>query len=196
MNFKNTIIALSCAFLFFGCGGDDKKNGQTSSDAQIEANKTDANLSQNSAKSEPVVDLHLNLLNGKTINLQKRKDGFDIKDNDKATLFVFFATWCPPCRAEIPHLNNLSEKFKEELNIIGVLLEEKNEQEVKDFAKKYNIKYDVAVGEGNFLLEKAVGGIIGLPSSALYKPNGNYAIHYTGLVPEEMLENDILKAIK
>ena len=140
MNFKNTIIALSCAFLLFGCGGDDKKNDQTSSDAQIEANRTDANLSQNSAKSEPVVDLHLNLLNGKTINLQKRKDGFDIKDNDKATLFVFFATWCPPCRAEIPHLNNLSEKFKEELNIIGVLLEEKNEQEVKDFAKKYNIK--------------------------------------------------------
>ena len=128
MDFKNIIIALSCAFLLFGCGENDKKSNQTSNDARTEANKTDANLSQGGAKSEPVVDLRLNLLNGKTINLQKRKNGFDIKDNDKATLFVFFATWCPPCRAEIPHLNNLSEKFKEELNIVGVLLEEKNEQ--------------------------------------------------------------------
>ena len=104
------------------------------------------------------------------MQVTKRSNGFDVKDGKKATLYVFFATWCPPCKAEIPHLNNLSEKFKNELNIVGVLLEDKSEDEVKEFAQKYKIKYDVAVGEGNFLFEKAMGGINGLPSSALFTP--------------------------
>ena len=68
--------------------------------------------------------------------------------------------------------------------------------EVKDFAQKYKIKYEVAVGEGNFLFEKAMGGIKGLPASALFKANGDYVQGYIGLVPEEMLENDINRATK
>ena len=66
----------------------------------------------------------------------------------------------------------------------------------KEFAQKYKIKYDIAVGEGNFLFEKAMGGIKGLPASALFKANGDYAQGYIGLVPEEMLETDINRAIK
>jgi thiredoxin len=130
------------------------------------------------------------------MQITKRSNGFDVKDGKKATLYVFFATWCPPCKAEIPSLNNLSEKFKNELNIVAVLLEDKSEDEVKEFAQKYKIKYDIAVGEGNFLFEKAMGGIKGLPASALFKANGDYAQGYIGLVPEEMLETDINRAIK
>ena len=48
----------------------------------------------------------------------------------------------------------------------------------------------------NFLFEKAMGGIKGLPASALFKANGDYVQGYIGLVPEEMLENDINRATK
>ena len=95
------------------------------------APKTSENSQNNDIK-----DITLKLLNGSTMQVTKRSNGFDVKDGKKATLYVFFATWCPPCKAEIPHLNNLSEKFKNELNIVGVLLEDKSEDEVKEFAQK------------------------------------------------------------
>ena len=215
MTLKRAIITLLCLFAFFGCGDDSsKKSEQKPSEQAVESkNLTEKNITkdENTSKETPALktsentqsgdtketnEINLKLISGSTMQVTKRSNGFDVKDGKKATLYVFFATWCPPCEAEIPHLNNLSEKFKNELNIVGVLLEDKSEDEVKEFAQKYKIKYDIAVGEGNFLFEKAMGGINGLPSSALFKANGDFAQGYVGLVPEEMLETDINKAIK
>ncbi|ORI00110.1 TlpA family protein disulfide reductase [Campylobacter concisus] len=210
MTLKRAIITSLCIFAFFGCGDENnqKKEQNTSEQTQgkiLDKNASkDENLSKDSltpkmsenAQENEIKEINLKLLNGTTMQITKRSNGFDVKDGKKATLYVFFATWCPPCKAEIPHLNNLSEKFKNELDIVGVLLEDKSEDEVKDFAQKYKIKYEVAVGEGNFLFEKAMGGIKGLPASALFKANGDYVQGYIGLVPEEMLENDINRATK
>lgn len=206
MTLKRAIITSLCIFAFFGCGDDSNKKSEQKPSEQVQSKTLDENSNLNkdsvtpktseNSQNNDIKDITLKLLNGSTMQVTKRSNGFDVKDGKKATLYVFFATWCPPCKAEIPHLNNLSEKFKNELNIVGVLLEDKSEDEVKEFAQKYKIKYDVAVGEGNFLFEKAMGGINGLPSSALFKANGDFAQGYVGLVPEEMLETDINKAIK
>lgn len=212
MTLKRAIITSLCLFAFFGCGDNNKsqKSEQNSSEPAVQSKNLEENASKDenlskdtltpkiseNAQSDEVKDISLKLLNGTTMQITKRSNGFDVKDGKKATLYVFFATWCPPCKAEIPSLNNLSEKFKNELNIVAVLLEDKSEDEVKEFAQKYKIKYDIAVGEGNFLFEKAMGGIKGLPASALFKANGDYAQGYIGLVPEEMLETDINRAIK
>ncbi|MBE3606962.1 TlpA family protein disulfide reductase [Campylobacter sp. RM13119] len=190
MKFKNLSVAVLAIFLLLGC--ENKESSKDS--AKIDTNSTESKLAQNAVKVDEKIDLKL--LSNEIFSLQKRENGFDIKDNEKATLFVFWATWCPPCKAEIPHLNNLSEKYKKELNIIAVLLEDKNEDEIKAFAQKYQIKYDIAIGESNYLFEKAIGGIFALPSSALFDKNGDYASGYKGLVPEEMLERDIQKAIE
>ena len=213
MTLKRAIITSLCLFAFFGCGDNNKsqKSEQNSSEPAVQSKNLEENaskdenlskdtltpkISESAQQSDEVKDISLKLLNGTTMQITKRSNGFDVKDGKKATLYVFFATWCPPCKAEIPSLNNLSEKFKNELNIVAVLLEDKSEDEVKEFAQKYKIKYDIAVGEGNFLFEKAIGGIKGLPASALFKANGDYAQGYIGLVPEEMLETDINRAIK
>ena len=206
MTLKQAIITSLCLFAFFGCGDDSNKKSEQKPSEQVQSKTLDENSNLNkdsvapktseNSQNNDIKDITLKLLNGSTMQVTKRSNGFDVKDGKKATLYVFFATWCTPCKAEIPHLNNLSEKFKNELNIVGVLLEDKSEDEVKEFAQKYKIKYDVAVGEGNFLFEKAMGGINGLPSSALFKANGDFAQGYVGLVPEEMLETDINKAIK
>ena len=206
MTLKQAIITSLCLFAFFGCGDDSNKKSEQKPSEQVQSKTLDENSNLNkdsvapktseNSQNNDIKDITLKLLNGSTMQVTKRSNGFDVKDGKKATLYVFFATWCPPCKAEIPHLNNLSEKFKNELNIVGVLLEDKSEDEVKEFAQKYKIKYDIAVGEGNFLFEKAIGGINGLPSSALFKANGDFAQGYVGLVPEEMLETDINKAIK
>ena len=210
MTLKQVIITSLCLFAFFGCGDNKGQKDEQNSSKQVQSKNLDenSNKSENlnkdsvapkaseSSQNNEIKDITLKLLNGSTMQITKRSDGFDVKDGKKATLYVFFATWCPPCKAEIPHLNNLSEKFKNELNIVGVLLEDKSEDEVKEFAQKYKVKYDIAVGDGNFLFEKAIGGIKGLPASALFKANGDYVQGYIGLVPEEMLENDINRATK
>lgn len=52
---------------------------------------------------------------------------------------MFFTTWCSPCIAEIPHLNKLQEKYEEQFNIVGVLLEDKSDEELRAFAQKNQI---------------------------------------------------------
>ncbi|MBR8463670.1 TlpA family protein disulfide reductase [Campylobacter sp. faydin G-24] len=200
MKFKLSIITFLCLITLVGCDKNSENSQNLDTSKSENQNLTESNTIQAKKNEIQNKKFELTLLNGKKVALQQNGDNFDINyegdTEKKATLFVFFATWCPPCKAEIPHLNNLSEKFKEDLNIIAILLENKSDAEILEFAKTYNIKYDISVGDANYILEKAVGGVDGLPSSIMYNVKGEYVIGYKGLVPEEMLESDILKAIK
>ncbi|MGG7048119.1 MULTISPECIES: redoxin domain-containing protein [unclassified Campylobacter] len=204
MKLKHKIIAFLAVFLLLGCQSKEESKEIKTQPSNIEQNLT-KNIEKNetsevkNTKKKAVYDkqIALGLIDGSEFKFKIRDDyGLDVdREQKKATLFVFWATWCPPCRAEIPHLNNLAEKFRKDLNIVAILLEDKSVEQIKEFAKKNNIKYDVAVGKENFILEKAVGGITGLPASVLFKTNGDFHDGYVGLVPEEMLENEISKAI-
>lgn len=180
----NLLIIAFLTFFISGC--DDKNSNDTNS-----SNQTATNSSVN--YGEP---FELTLTDNSKMKLQKFQKGFSVEDNNQAILFNFFATWCPPCKAEIPHLNNLNDKFKGKLKIVGVLMEDKSKDEIDAFVKHFKVKFDIAYGENNFLFAKALGGVVGIPYMILYKPNGEYATHYVGLVPEEMLESDISKAIE
>ncbi|ARN56491.1 TlpA disulfide reductase family protein [Sedimentisphaera salicampi] len=69
---------------------------------------------------------------------------------DKNVLVVFWATWCPPCREEIPELKKLRNKYSsDELEIIAISFE--NEKTVKDFAQEKGINYTVAASSQNEL---------------------------------------------
>lgn len=63
----------------------------------------------------------------------------------KVTVVEFWATWCPPCRKSIPHLNKLHKKYKDNDVVIIGLSNEKSEK-VKDFVKKQDMKYIVGAG--------------------------------------------------
>ena len=111
-------------------------------------------------------------------------------------LVNFFTTWCPPCKAEIPHLNNLQEKYKDNLVIISVLLEEnKSNEEVANFIKYNRIYFPITNSSENFQFAKSVGGVKNIPLMFLYDKQGNYSTHYLGAVPEEMLDTDIKKVL-
>ena len=169
----NLLIIPFLALFLSGC--DNKANN--------DANVTKAASAQSQSASLEA-PFELTLMDESKLKLQKFSDGFKVEGNDEAILFNFFATWCPPCKAEIPHLNNLN-----------VLMEDKTKDEIGAFMKKFNINFNVSYGENNFLFAKALGGVVGIPYMVLYKPNGEYAAHYVGLVPEEMLESDINKVI-
>ncbi len=127
----------------------------------------------------------------------KEKDQSDMNASVQSSLSQSenLTTWCSPCIAEIPHLNKLQEKYEEQFNIVGVLLEDKSDEELRAFAQKNQILYKIANGENNYLLAKILGGVNGIPTMFLYDKNSQLINQYLGLIPEEMLEIDIQKAI-
>ena len=137
--------------------------------------------------------------NNKNIDLIQTNEGFEFqgKYKNKVVLLDFFATWCPPCKAEIPHLVNLQKKYKDNFAIIGVLLEEDKNQDILDsFIREFNINYAVSNNFDNTRLSQAVGGIRTLPTMIMYDRKGNYFTHYIGAIPEEMIDRDIQRALE
>ena len=184
---KNLLIIAFLSIFFAGC---DNKN-------KDENNQTNSNSTKTLQSSiDYSIPFELTLMDDSKIKLQKFAKGFKVEGNNQAILFNFFATWCPPCKAEIPHLNNLNDKFKDKLKVISVLMEDKPKEEIEAFIKHFKVKFDVTYGESNFFFAKALGGVVGIPYMVLYKPNGEYVTHYIGMVPEEMLESDINKVIE
>lgn len=190
----NLLIIPFLVLFLSGCDNENVSDANKTSDATPTTTTSTPSQSQ-SASASIEAPFELTLMDDSKMTLQKFDKGFKVEGNDEAILFNFFATWCPPCKAEIPHLNNLSDKFKGKLKIVSVLMEDKSKDEIDAFMKKFKINFGISYGENNFLFAKALGGVVGIPYMVLYKPNGEYATHYVGLVPEEMLESDINKVI-
>jgi len=141
--------------------------------------------------------LTLTATDGKKFALAAKESGIDFKGLEgKIVVLDFFATWCPPCRAEMPHLVNLQKKYNGKIQILSVLMEEEkpNEEAIR-FAKDHNLNFPVLNSKENFLLSQALGGIRSLPTLVIYDKAGNYFQHYVGAAPEEMIEADIKKAL-
>ena len=107
----------------------------------------------------------------------------------KATIVEFWATWCPPCRASIPHLNEINKKFKDKgLVVIGISDETK--EKVEKFQKDVPMEYHVAVGgaaiQGKF-------GIDGIPHAFVVGKDGKIA--WEGH-PMRLTDEVIEKALK
>ncbi|KAA6226678.1 MULTISPECIES: TlpA family protein disulfide reductase [unclassified Campylobacter] len=182
MKFKNLLLAFFVFFIFNACS-DDKK--VEDSNATI-----NASLSQGEK-----LNFELKFLNGELLNIKAEAGKLEFRTNNKATLFVFFTTWCAPCLAEIPELNKMQEKYKDKFNIIGILLEDKEQNELDEFLAKYPINYQIANGENNYLFARAVGGINGIPTMFLYTKKGELFNQYLGVIAPEMLDIEISKAV-
>jgi len=121
--------------------------------------------------------------------------------NQKIILINLFATWCPPCRGEIPYLTDLQTKYKDTLFIAGILVNDSPDKEaLQTFLDQYAINYFVSNSEQNNALAKLAAEKLQLednfsiPLTILFK-GGHYYSHYEGAVPVEMLEHDIKNAL-
>ena len=107
----------------------------------------------------------------------------------KATIVEFWATWCPPCRASIPHLNEINKKFKDKgLVVIGIT--DEKQDIVEKFQKTLPMEYSVAVGGA--AIEKKFG-INGIPHAFVVGKDGK--IVWEGH-PMQLTEDVIEKALK
>jgi thiol-disulfide isomerase/thioredoxin len=107
----------------------------------------------------------------------------------KVVLVNFWATWCPPCREEIPELIELSKQYKDKLQIIGVSMDDAPPSEVRQFAKQIGITYPVVMGSG--AIEAEYGGVPALPTSFVISPEGRVVQKHAGLYPIGVYDTEI-----
>lgn len=127
-------------------------------------------------------DFTLQSIEGKSISLSDYKG--------KIVILDFWATWCPPCRKAIPDLVDLKEKYKNDIEIIGIALDDAStKQEVKPFAEQMKINYPVVYG--NIPLTQEYGNIRSIPTSFVLDAEGKIAAKHIGYVSKQVYENDI-----
>lgn len=153
---------------------------------------TDRSITDANNNSFEIVDLNNNK-STITVQISDAKYNNLILDsaNKKPTIYSFFSTKCPECIKKIPHLIDLQNRYKEKINLIGVVVENRSQEEIKDFCDFYNINYRVVLGNGSYKLADAVGGVRMIPAVHLYDQDGKYATHFIGAMPQEMLESRI-----
>uniref|UniRef100_UPI004048DA42 TlpA family protein disulfide reductase n=1 Tax=Aliarcobacter sp. TaxID=2321116 RepID=UPI004048DA42 len=184
MQFKALAFLSILSILFFTACDSKDKNDENN---EIKIEKVDK-------KSE----FQLKTTDNTLVNIQVNDNKIVLKDYpEKIVLLNFFATWCPPCKAEIPNLIKLQNDYKNDFVVVSVLLEQmKSNEEIVSFINDFNINYPVTNSPENFELAKAVGGIKSIPTMFLIDKKNNIFQKYVGMVPYEMMEIDIKKVLE
>jgi thiol-disulfide isomerase/thioredoxin len=104
---------------------------------------------------------------------------------DRVVILDFWATYCPPCREEIPHLNSLQEKYgTDKLQIIGLNVGgDEDRPKIPTFAKDMKVAYPIAFPEPP-LVSYIFGDDDSIPQTAVFDRNGQLVLKITGFSPE------------
>lgn len=107
----------------------------------------------------------------------------------KVVLLNFWATWCPPCREEIPILVELAKKYKDSLQIVGISVDDGSPNDVQDFAKAFHVNYPVVMWSHELIAE--YGGVPALPTTFLINKDGRVVQKHEGLFPPEVYDTEV-----
>jgi thiol-disulfide isomerase/thioredoxin len=129
---------------------------------------------------DPAPDFKLTALDGKPLTLTALQG--------KVVLLNFWATWCGPCRAEIPDLVALQERYKGRLQIIGLNVDDE-EADIKQYVEETGINYPVAMTSNDVRIQ--FGGIPALPTSFVLDTEGRVVQKHVGLWNPAVYETEI-----
>ncbi len=165
-----SVVFLSLCLFVLGCVGPDSRH--------VSANA--------SGELQDLQKFTLNDLENKPVSLERL-----LKQN-KAVLINFWATWCPPCREEIPGLIDLQKKFGDKsFTILGVDVGE-SKVKASSFAEKIGINYPVVLDLDMAVTERY--SVVGIPTSFLVSSQGKILGEYHAY--SRQLEADVEKALE
>lgn len=128
----------------------------------------------------------LKTVDGKTVSLSDYKG--------KAVLVNFWATWCGPCKLEMPWLIDLQKKYATQgFTVLGISEDDGSTKDVADFAAKMGVDYPVLMANDN--VSKVYGGIDYLPTSYYIGRDGKVVAEVGGLISQSEMETNIQKIL-
>lgn len=168
------VLAVFVAFASYGCSSSPSRKVKAAS------LKPD-----NERKNAP--DFALKDANGKTVRLADYRG--------KVVLLDFWATWCGPCKIEIPWFMEFERAHKDKgFAVIGVSMDEEGWDAVKPFVNRLGINYRIVIG--NDVTAQAYGGVEALPTTFLIDRDGRIAAVHVGLTSKGDIEHGIQQLLQ
>lgn len=122
------------------------------------------------AQTTPAVEFEARALDGRVIRSQNLRG--------KVVVVNFWATWCSPCRAEIPDLSNLQRKYERHLQVIGISEDTIPIDGVRRFAEALRVSYPIAMATP--ALHRVFGEIDGMPMTVVIDREGRIVERFVG----------------
>jgi thiol-disulfide isomerase/thioredoxin len=141
----------------------------------------DSGVIRFASNPQPAPPFLLNDLNGNVVSTAQWPG--------KVVMLNFWATWCPPCREEIPILVDLQKKYKDDLLVVGVSVDDGEMAEVKAFVKVYQINYPVVMWSRELVDE--YGGVPALPTTFLINKQGRIVQKHEGLYSPDVYDTEV-----
>ena len=171
-------LALGLIWVAPGIEPHGDESAQTDGHAGYPGEPEDAQATGKPAK----LDFTLKDMHGVDVNLESFKG--------KVILLNFWATWCGPCRAEIPSLVELQEQYRDDLVVLGLSVDDTAEK-LLPYAAEFKMNYPVLVGNGREDVQEAFGPLFGIPVSVIIGRDGVIAKKHSGIATKEQIEQEI-----
>ena len=132
-------------------------------------------------------DFTLKDVNGRTVRLSEYRG--------KVVLLNFWATWCGPCKIEIPWFMQFEQEMKDRgFAVLGVAMDDDGWEAVKPYIEQHKINYRVVLG--NDSVADQYGGVDALPTTFLIDREGRIAAKHQGLVGRSEYQNEIVHLLE
>ena len=151
-----------------------------------QARRTGAASASRVAKFTVAPDFSLDVLGGTTMRLS------DLRG--KAVLLNFWATWCGPCKIEMPWFVDFQKQYGSQgLQIVGVAMDDASKEDIGKFAKDMGVNYPILIGKES--VGEQYGGVNALPETFLIGRDGKIVDKIIGLEGKAEIEDAIKKAL-
>ena len=109
----------------------------------------------------------------------------------KVILLNFWATWCGPCKIEVPWLVEFADQYRDQgLAVLGLSIDDTADK-IQDFAEEYDVNYPMLIGLDREDFQEAYGPIWGVPMTFFVDREGTICRTHAGIATREEFEKDI-----
>lgn len=174
---KQIFSTLSLAVLFMACETPEEKPSNNSAQPVAETTTSKQDTTDQEFKDAP--DFTLQTMEGETFTLSEYKGN--------VVVLNFWATWCGPCREEIPDFMELYEEMKDDgVLFAGVSLDEEGWEKVRPYARDMEINYPIMIDDGN--VSRQYGPIRAIPTTFIINKKGQVEYVAPGMLNKEKLQ--------
>jgi len=174
-------LVLATSVLWCGCGHTQASRVEAARSKQELQDAQETNVVRFVKNPDAAPAFQLNDLDGKPLSLAEAKG--------KIVLLNFWATWCGPCRAEIPDLVDLQKRYSDKLEIIALATDEDDADLVRRFVTKSGINYRVAMVTDE--VRNSYGGVAALPTSFVIDAQARIVQKHVGLNDPAIYELEV-----